>query len=271
MGFSLFGNKKNVERHSSEELSPEQQEIINEERRDMIRGVEDLSETAVKEVMVPRIDVDFIALDTPLDELMQKIQESGHSRFPVYSESIDNVVGVLYVKDLIYSFRKKDEPFELEKRIRKAYFVPESKRIDSLLREFKRRHLHIAIAIDEYGGIAGIITMEDIIEEIVGDIQDEFDNEHEDILSVGNNMWLCEARVDLDNLNEALEAEFPAAEFDSLGGFVFDLFGKIPVKFEKVSWGDYDFVVQDMEGYRINLIKVIKRNEEQDDENKNAQ
>ena len=114
-------------------------------------------------------------------------------------------------------------------------------------------------------------SVEDIIEEIVGDIQDEFDNEHEDILSVGNNMWLCEARVDLDNLNEALEAEFPAAEFDSLGGFVFDLFGKIPVKFEKVSWGDYDFVVQDMEGYRINLIKVIKRNEEQDDENKNAQ
>jgi len=105
MGF-LFGNKKNVERHSSDELSPEQQEIINEERRDMIRGVEDLSETAVKEVMVPRIDVDFIALDTPLDELMQKIQESGHSRFPVYSESIDNVVGVLYGKDLIYSFRK---------------------------------------------------------------------------------------------------------------------------------------------------------------------
>ena len=134
MGFSLFGNKKNVERHGSDERSPEQQEIINEERRDMIRGVEDLSETAVKEVMVPRIDVDFIALDTPLDELMQKIQESGHSRFPVYSESIDNVVGVLYVKDLIYSFRKKDEPFELEKRIRKAYFVPESKRLDSLLR-----------------------------------------------------------------------------------------------------------------------------------------
>ena len=113
--------------------------------------------------------------------------------------------------------------------------------------------------------------MEDIIEEIVGDIQDEFDNEHEDILSVGNNMWLCDARVDLDNLNEAIEAEFPAAEFDSLGGFVFDLFGKIPVKFEKVRWGEYDFVVQDMEGYRINLIKVIKRNEEKDDEGKKAE
>ena len=264
MGFSLFGSKKNADRHGFEELSPEQQEIIKEERRNMIRGVEDLSETAVKEVMVPRIDVDFIALDTPIDELMAKIQESGHSRFPVYSESIDNVTGVLYVKDLIYWFRKKDEPFNLECLIRKAYFVPESKRIDSLLREFKRRHLHIAIAIDEYGGIAGIITMEDIIEEIVGDIQDEFDNEHEDILSIGSNMWLCEARIDLDNLNEALKADFPASDFDSLGGFVFDLFGRIPVTFEKVSWGGYDFVVQDMEEYRINRIKVIKRTEEKE-------
>ena len=157
---------------------------------------------------------------------------------------------------------KKDEHFELEKIIRKAYFVPETKRIDSLLREFKRRHLHIAIAIDEYGGVAGIITMEDIIEEIVGDIQDEFDNEREDILSVGNNVWLCDARVDLDDLNETIEADFPANDFDSLGGFVFDLFGKIPVKFEKISWNDFEFIVQDMEGHRINLIKVIRKNPE---------
>ncbi|MDE5899705.1 MAG: hemolysin family protein [Treponemataceae bacterium] len=244
-------------------MTPEQQEILNEEKRDMIRGVEDLSETAVKEVMVPRIDVDFISEDTPLEELMAKVTDSGHSRFPVYSESIDNVIGVLYVKDLIYAlYRNKDKPFVLGEIIRKAFFVPESKRIDSLLREFKRRHLHIAIAIDEYGGIAGIVTMEDIIEEIVGDIQDEFDNEREDILPSGRCMWLCDARVDLDVLNETIEADFPAAEFDSLGGFVFDLFGKVPVKFEKVSWNGYDFVVQDMEGHRINLIKVIRRMDE---------
>ncbi|MDY4190188.1 CBS domain-containing protein, partial [Treponema porcinum] len=167
----MFFNKKKKAAYSLEDITPEQQEILNEEKRDMIQGIEELSETAVKEVMIPRIDVDFIAVDTPLDELMTKIRESGHSRFPVYSESIDNVIGVLYVKDLIYSLGKKEIP-QLDKIIRKAYFVPESKRIDTLLREFKRRHLHIAIAIDEYGGIAGIITMEDIIEEIVGDIQD---------------------------------------------------------------------------------------------------
>ena len=108
--------------------------------------------------------------------------------------------------------------------------------------------------------------MEDIIEEIVGDIQDEFDKEHEDILTVGNNIWLCDARVDLDDLNEKLEASFPNEDFDSLGGFVFDLFGKVPVKYEKASWNNYDFIVQDMEGHRINVIKVIKKESEETDE-----
>ena len=259
----MFGRKKKKSQASEAEAL--QQEILNEEKQDMIQGVEDLSTTAVKEVMVPRIDVEFVAADTPQDELLQKIVASGHSRFPVYEDSIDNVVGVLYVKDLIKVFAS-GEPLELRKITRKAYFVPESKRIDSLLREFKRHHLHIAIAIDEYGGVSGIITMEDIIEEIVGDIQDEFDKEHEDILTVGNNIWLCDARVDLDDLNEKLEASFPNEDFDSLGGFVFDLFGKVPVKYEKASWNNYDFIVQDMEGHRINVIKVITKESEETDE-----
>ncbi|MCQ2584969.1 MAG: hemolysin family protein [Treponema sp.] len=259
----MFGRKKKKSQASEAEAL--QQEILNEEKQDMIQGVEDLSTTAVKEVMVPRIDVEFVAADTPQDELLQKIVASGHSRFPVYEDSIDNVVGVLYVKDLLKVFASK-EPLNLQKITRKAYFVPESKRIDSLLREFKRHHLHIAIAIDEYGGVSGIITMEDIIEEIVGDIQDEFDKEHEDILTVGNNIWLCDARVDLDDLNEKLEASFPNEDFDSLGGFVFDLFGKVPVKYEKASWNNYDFIVQDMEGHRINVIKVIKKESEEADE-----
>ena len=267
----FFNRKKNKSTHSAEELTPEQQEIINEEKKDMIQGIEDLSETSIKEVMVPRIDVDFVSVDATKEELFKKILESGHSRFPVYSESIDNVIGVLYVKDLIYSI-SRNEVFSLEKIIRKAYFVPESKRIDTLLREFKRRHLHIAIAIDEYGGVAGIITMEDIIEEIVGDIQDEFDNEREEITSIGNNMWVCDASVDLDDLNEILEADFPAEEFDSLGGFAFDLFGKVPVKFEKASWNGWDFIVQDMEGHRINFIKIVKHSPEKgaDDEEESS-
>jgi len=259
----MFGRKKKKVPASDAEAL--QQEILNEEKQDMIQGVEDLSTTAVKEIMVPRIDVEFVSSDTPQDELLQKLVTSGHSRFPVYSDSIDNVIGVLYVKDLLKLFANKEE-LDLQKIIRKAYFVPESKRIDSLLREFKRHHLHIAIAIDEYGGISGIITMEDIIEEIVGDIQDEFDKEKEDVLTVGNNIWLCDARVDLDDLNEKMEAEFPNEEFDSLGGFVFDIFGKVPVKYEKASWKNYDFIVQDMEGHRINVIKVIKKDVDEADE-----
>ncbi len=252
----LFSKAAKEEPHSS---SPDR-DTQESEKRDMIRGVEELAETSVKEVMVPRIDVDFLSIDMEKDELLGKIAESEHSRFPVYSESIDNVVGVLYVKDLIKTFAKK-EKFDLEKIIRKAFFVPESKRIDSLLREFKRRHVHIAIAIDEYGGMSGIVCMEDIIEEIVGDIQDEFDNENEDIISVGENTWLCDARVNLDDLNEEIESQFPNEEFDTLGGFVFDLFGKIPVKYEKESWNNYDFIVQDVEGHKVNQIKVIKHTE----------
>ena len=231
------------------------QESLNEEKEDMIRGVVDLSDTAVKEVMIPRIDVDFIPMDMETEELLKRVAESGHSRFPVYAESIDNVVGILYVKDLINSFARK-EPINLEKIIRKPFFVPESKRIDSLLREFKRRHVHIAVAIDEYGGISGIVCMEDIIEEIVGDIQDEFDNEGEDIASIGEGLWLCDARVDMDDLAECLHTELPSDEFETLGGFVFDLFGKIPVRYEKVRWKNFDFIIQDMDGHKINTVKI---------------
>ena len=256
---SIFSKKKK----SSEENSID--EVLQEEKQDMIQGIEDLPETSVKEVMVPRIDVDFINVHITEQELYERIAESGHSRFPVYSDSIDNVIGILYVKDLIKVIAK-NEPVDLEKIIRKAFFVPESKRIDSLLREFKRRHVHIAVAIDEYGGISGIVCLEDIIEEIVGDIQDEFDNEHEDILPVGEKIWICDGRINLDDLNDQIESSFPNDEFDTLGGFVFDLFGKIPVKYEKVSWKNYDFIIQDMEGHRINLIKVIENNDEDQSE-----
>ena len=149
---SLFGHKKKTAAKNADENDIIEQKILNEEKKDMIQGVEDLSITSVKEVMVPRIDVDFISSDTPKDELVTKIIASGHSRFPVYTDSIDNVVGVLYVKDLLKTFAE-NQPVDLLKIIRKPYFVPESKRIDSLLREFKRHHLHIAMAIDDNAGL----------------------------------------------------------------------------------------------------------------------
>ncbi len=253
----LFFKKK---RPVDELLDDKIEENLNEEKRDMIQGIVDLSNTSVKEVMIPRIDVDFLPLDVTPQEMLQKVASSGHSRFPVYRESIDNVVGILYVKDLLKNAAKLDS-VELEKIIRKPYFVPESKRIDALLREFKRRHVHIAIAIDEYGGVSGIVCMEDIIEEIVGDIQDEFDNEREDALSIGDGVWLCDARINLGDLSEILSMALPDEEFDTLGGFVFDLFGKIPVKYEKASWNGVDFIVQDMDGHRINTVKIVIKKE----------
>ena len=262
---SLFDIFKNKEVESESSQSESQEEIIQEEKQDMIEGVEGLSSTTVKEVMIPRIDVDFISSDCKKDELIEKIIASGHSRFPVYSESTDNVVGVLYVKDLLKAIANNEE-IDILKILRKPYFVPESKIIHSLLREFKRRHLHIAIAIDEYGGISGIVTMEDIIEEIVGDIQDEFDKENEDIIFINENSWLCDARINLSDLNETIETQFPEEDFDSLGGFVFDLFGKVPVKFEKVCWNNFEFIIQAMDGHRINLVKIIKNVEESKDE-----
>ena len=229
---------------------------LNIEKQDMIRGVFTLSETTVKEIMVPRIDVAFVALDMDPKEAVEKVGESGHSRLPVYEETIDNVVGMLYAKDLL-EYYISGAPLELQKAIRKPFFVPDSKRLDSLLREMRRRRVHIAVAVDEYGGVSGIVCLEDILEEIVGDIQDEFDNEREDIIEIGDHVFLCDARVDIEDLNDELGLELPDADFDTLGGFVFDLFGKIPVKYEKVEYGATGFVVQEMDGHKIKTVKIV--------------
>jgi CBS domain containing-hemolysin-like protein len=244
----LFGRNQREQKEGYESL--------NFEEKDMIRGIVALSETTVKEVMVPRIDVQFVSIDSSFDELISTLTECGYSRFPVYKETIDNVVGILYVKDLLQYYNSSEE-VDIERIIRRTYFVPESKKLDSLLREFKRRKVHIAVAVDEYGGVSGIVCLEDIIEEIVGDIQDEFDNEVEDILEIGEGTFLCDARVDIEDLNEKLSLSLPEEDFDTLGGFVFDLFGKIPVKYEKVSYSGCDFIIQEMDGHKIKTVKLV--------------
>lgn len=231
---------------------------LHPETNAMIKGIYGLADTTVREVMVPRIDSVFLGIDLPAQELVALISETGHSRFPVYKDTIDNVVGMLYVKDLL-QFLTNGEMIEIERLLRKPYFVPESKRLDGLLREMKRRRVHIAVAVDEYGGVSGLVCLEDIIEEIVGDIQDEFDNEREDLLEIGDRVYLCDARLNLEDLEETLGISLPDDDYDTLGGFVFDLFGKIPVKFEKVSYEHLDFIVQDMDGHKVKTIKVIIR------------
>lgn len=229
---------------------------LTESKKNMIDGVYDLANTVVKEVMVPRIDVTFVNVDIEFDDLVNTIVECGYSRFPVYEDTIDNVIGILYVKDLLKYVIQKQE-IDLRKILRKPYFVPESKRIDSLLAEFKARRVHIAISVDEYGGTSGIVSFEDIIEEIVGDIMDEFDNETDEIMQIQDNVFLCDSRVSIEELNKFVDDVLPEEEFDTLGGFVFDLFGKIPVKFEKVSYENIDFIIQMMDNHKISKIKVI--------------
>jgi CBS domain containing-hemolysin-like protein len=257
---------------------------LEEDQREMIRGVVELSGTTVKEVMVPRTDTVFLSAAAPKDELLALIADSGHSRFPVYEETIDKVIGILYVKDVLKALVRDSahsaaqsaahsadqnmahnedretghhEVFDIKALVRKPFFVPVSKHIDDLLRELRRRRVHIAVVVDEYGGVSGIVCMEDIIEEIVGDIQDEFDNETEDVLQLGEGIWLCDARVSLKDLAQKTGLDLPADDFDTLGGFVFDLFGKIPVKYEKIEYNGNDFIIQEMDGHKINLVKIV--------------
>ena len=246
----FFDNNKNKKEEESFN------DLDNDEKT-MIQGIVELSETTVKEVMIPRIDVVFVSMDMPLEEILKKVIESSHSRFPVFEETIDNVVGILYAKDLLRIIVTKQN-IEMEKIIKPPYFIPESKKINSLLHEFKRRKVHIAIAVDEYGGVSGIVSLEDIIEEIVGDIQDEFDEEEEDIIKIDDNTFFCDTRAYIEDINEQLGLDLSNDDYDTLGGFVFDLFGKIPVKNEKVTHNGITFIVQNMEGNKIKTIKIEK-------------
>jgi len=229
---------------------------LEEDQREMIRGVVELSDTTVKEVMVPRTDTVFLSASASKEELLKGISESDHSRFPVYRDTVDNVIGILHVKDILKAL-VNDRPLDINTMVRKPFFVPVSKHIDDLLREMRRKKVHIAVVVDEYGGVSGIVTMEDIIEEIIGDIQDEFDHETEDVVKLGDGAWLCDARVNLEFLAEETNMDLPIDDFDTLGGFVFDLFGKIPVKNEKIEYRDYDFIIQEMDGHKINSIKIV--------------
>lgn len=226
------------------------------QKQDMIKGIEELSETTVKEIMVPRIDVVFIDLSSPLDEILDTLADCGHSRVPVYENTIDNVVGILYVKDVLRMLVKKQE-IDLKKLIRAPYFIPDSKRLDALLREMKKKRVHIAIAVDEYGGVSGVVCLEDIIEEIVGDILDEFDNEEEEFIKLDERTFLCDGRLNLEELSESVGIDIDNSDIDTLGGFVFELLGKIPVRYEKVEYNGITFIVQDVEGHKIKRVKII--------------
>ncbi|MDR1126543.1 MAG: hemolysin family protein [Treponema sp.] len=239
----------------SGEINQKTLQSLESEQKEMIRGIVELPGITVREVMIPRIDTVFLRASASKQEIISAISESGHSRFPVYEENIDDVIGILYAKDLLTYLVQNDE-FNVKRLLRPPFFVPESKHIDDLLRELQHKKVHIAVVVDEYGGVSGIVCMEDIIEEIVGDIQDEFDHETEDIVKVDECTFLCDARANLEDLAEETGIAFPVDDFDTLGGFVFDIFGKIPAQYEKAVFNGVDFIIEEMEGHKIQKVRI---------------
>ena len=259
---SLIGVSKEAPFLNEEELKTlfevsEEKGALDSSEREMIHSIFEFRETMVKEVMVPRMDMVRVEKDTPIDRVLAIVKEKGHSRIPVYDGKVDNIVGILVVKDLLPYMRGKREIPELLDLVRKAYFVPESKMIDELLREFQKERIHMAIVVDEYGGTAGLVTLEDVIEEIVGEIRDEYDKEKPLFREIDERTWIIEGKIDIEELNDALDFHIPTEEdFESLGGFIFHLLGRIPQEKEKVEYEDLLLTVEKVRRQRIEKVRV---------------
>lgn len=231
---------------------------IEEDEKEMIYSIFEISDTWAREIMVPRIDVLALDVKTPLTEAIDALLSAGHSRAPVYETSIDNILGVLYAKDLLRIWRRGGNlNGSLRDVVRPAYFVPETKKVNELLAELQQKRIHMAVVVDEYGGTAGIVTLEDIVEEIVGDIRDEYDvNEESLVERVSDTEYIFDARIDLDEVNELLNLKLPSDDSDSLGGFIYGQLGHIPTMGEKVQAEGAQFEVLVVTGRRIRKVRA---------------
>jgi putative hemolysin len=239
---------------------------IEEEEREMIEGIFEFGDTTVKEVMVPRIDMVCAELSDSQDELLDMIQQGRHSRIPVYKERVDHIEGVVYAKDLLEILRKEDS-WTITDIMREPYFAPENKKIDELLREFKNNKVHMAIVINEFGGTSGLVTLEDLIEEIVGEIQDEYDEEeqlfhwHEEGL-----VLVADARIDIDDLNILLNVELPMDGYETLGGFIYNHLGHVPDPKETFRHENLVMSIQGVVGQRITKVHIVKQEPDKADQ-----
>ena len=230
------------------------------ERR-MIYSIFQFGDTLCREIMVPRIDVLALDVTTPLKQAAEEVVKSGHSRVPVFEGNIDNVIGLLYAKDLL----KVGNSNDLRKLLRKAYFVPESKKVDALLAEMQARGVHLVVVVDEYGGMAGVVTLEDIVEEIVGEIRDEYDTAEElPIQKISADEYLFKGQIDLDDVNDILGCELTNEYSDSLGGYVYGALGRVPAAGDSLEVGGWRFTVEDVRGHRIGKIRALRMEKEID-------
>jgi len=255
-----------VKKHllSKEELKTlievsEEKGALEQDEREMIHSIFEFSKTTAKEIMVPRIDMICAEKDIALNDLIDIIKTRGHTRIPLYDENVDHILGIIHAKELLPFINNDLHKIDLASLAKPALFVPESKPIDELLKDFQIEKQHMAIVVDEYGGTAGLITLEDVIEEIVGEIQDEYDSEKPLFKKIDENRFLVDAKIDLDELNEELDLDLPVDQsYESLGGLIFNLIGSVPQKSQEIEYGIYKFIIEKIERNRIGEVLIIK-------------
>lgn len=235
----------------------QQEGVFEKGERKMIFSIFRLGDTLAREIMIPRIDILALEVDTPLLEAVDVLLKSGFSRVPVFRETVDNILGLLYAKDLLQVWRQGNQLNSLKDLLRPAYFIPEAKKVDELLAEIQAQRIHMAIVVDEYGGVAGLVTLEDIVEEIVGEILDEYDQAEELLYQVINESeYIFQGLIDLDDFNEIMHSQLPRDEADTLGGFIYSRIGRVPNGGESVQVDDIKLTVEQVTGRRIRKVKV---------------
>ena len=259
VGLNLSSYSAFVSREEIDHIVTEGSEsgALEEGESKMIHGVIEFEDTRVSEVMAPRIDMCAIEEDGTIEEAVKLFMDSGHSRIPVYREDLDNILGILYAKDLLAPLAKQKQT-SITDLMRKPIFVPETMKTDEALEIMKKSKKHMAVVVDEYGGVAGVITLEDLIEEIVGDIQDEYDKETPEILKESENSYLVQGQVNLEDLSESLKYPFDESfeEVDTLAGMVLELAGNFPKQGETITYGAWDIHVLEVQNHRILLVRM---------------
>ena len=236
--------------------SSEEEGILNESEGDMLQSIFEFGDTIVREVMVPRTDMVCCPADARLSTFLELIIRSGHSRVPLYEGSMDQIVGVVYAKDLLRNWGASDDALKLSDVMRTPYFIPETKRIEDLLMDFRTRRVHMAIAVDEYGGTSGLITIEDLLEEIVGDIQDEYDLEVPLVQLQEDGTLLVDGRANVEELEEYYNIVIPREKFDTVGGYLFHLLGSVPTAGEKIVDNGLVMMVEESDERKIGMVRI---------------
>jgi CBS domain containing-hemolysin-like protein len=232
--------------------------VIEEDEKQMIAGIFEFGETTVREIMVPRLDIVAVEVSEPLSQALDLIIGNGHSRIPVFEDSIDHLLGVLYAKDLLLCLRDGSQDISVRQLLRKAYFVPQSKKLDELFEEMQAHRIHMALAVDEYGGTAGLVTIEDLLEEIVGEIQDEYDTEEPQLKKLAPEIYIFNARYDIDEVSQLIDVDLSAGRenIDTLGGFIYSQLGRVPEQSESIQFKDWRFTVLSVDSRRIEEVRV---------------